>query len=150
MEKRPLPYIYSTAIAKWSQQISNFHPLRFPPGPASSFNLTDASPLHPYKPCQSAPKESSDKKDQSHISELNQRKNGLELLIDACNFIESSGTTYQTTDDANALMETSTISQDEVRDNDFASFECESGWENLLMLADESVKRIEQERKREQ
>lgn len=137
MEKRPLPYIYSTAIAKWSQQISNFHPLRFHPGPAS--------PLHPYKP-----KDSFDKKDQSHISELNQRKNGLELLIDACNFIEFLETTDQITDDANALMETSTISQDEVRDNDFASFECKSRWENLLMLAEESVKRIEQERKHEQ
>lgn len=149
-ESKTDPVLFkNAAIEKWSQQVTNYYPYRaMTKTPLSLFDNRIAPPPPPYTPRQSQSQHSSDSEDQPENSELNKQTTGLQLLIDTVNFIES---TENVNDTSNESMENLTISQGEVvTEYDPTLMGYETGFENLLMLAEEAVKRINLRSKYEQ
>lgn len=129
------------SIEKWVQQVTNYYPSDATTKPLSFSDHRTASPPPPYTSRQSKPQQSSDNEDQSKNSELNKQTTGIQLLIDTLNVIEFH---EYVSDTSNELMDNLTISQDEVvTEHDPTFMGCETGFENILMLAEEAVKRID-------
>lgn len=151
-QKEPLLYKNdATAIEKWSQQVTNH--LNHTNTKSVTFSDNPiATPTSPHKPRQSQPSHYYDIENQQPLnSNLNKTTNGLEMLIEAANYIESIKPIDQSigAENESSGMETLTMPQEEVvTEYDSSLVYCETGFENLLMLAEEAVKRIHIERPR--
>lgn len=120
------------------RQVSNCYPIHAKP--VSFFHPIIESPPPSYTHRQSRRTNSSDIEDQSYDSELNEQKSGLDFLIEAVDLQDFTGVNDLTIDAECVSMNTSAISQDSGRD--LTHQRNETGFENLLMLAEEAVKRI--------
>lgn len=135
----------SASIENWSRQVTNFYNqtksvLYLP-------HTIDESTVPEFTPHESRPTQLFRNKDQSLIGDSNERTGGMELLIDAIDFLDLTKNMDQTTISEYCSGDSSIkISYDEHGGaHDATPMKYETGFENLIMLAEEAVKQIDEE-----